>query len=144
MFAAGTSANGTIIIFNGIRRNILEFDEATETANITGDLPFQNGTSTLGSTTAIPDGKDGIWLFGTSDPKPTNPILHFNTVNRTVSIPPVNRTALPTLYADTAAVWDSQHGYLIGGIGRAQEANGSFHPTNGILRYSLSVLLLLH
>jgi hypothetical protein len=134
MFAAGTSANGTIIIFNGIGRNILEFDEATETAKIIGDLPFQNGTSTVESTTAITDGKDGIWLFGTSNPKPTNPVLHFNMVNRIVSIPPVNRTALPTLYSAPAAVWDSGNGYLIGGIGRAPELNGSYHLTNGILR----------
>jgi hypothetical protein len=131
--AGALSINGTIFIFNGWTRNILEFDQESETATIIGDLPFQTGTSTVSSTTAIPNGQDGVWLFAGNDPKASNPVLIFNTVNKAVTIPTVNTTSLPTLYYTPASVWSSRHGYLIGGLGSAQESDGSYHPSNGIL-----------
>jgi hypothetical protein len=131
--AGGVSNNGTIFIFNGRQRCVLEFNQESETANIIGDLPFQTGNSTAYTTIAIADGKDGVWLFAGNNPKATNPILLFNTANKVVTIPTVNSTSLPSLYYKPASVWDGSHGYLIGGLGRAPESDGSYHPTNGIL-----------
>jgi hypothetical protein len=133
VLASGVSINGTIIIFNGRERNILEFNQQSESASIIGDLPFVNGTSTVGSTTAIPNSQDGVWLFGATFPKATNPILLFNTANKVVYIPTVNPTSLPTLFDLPVSVRDGNHGYIIGGFGRVQESDGSYHPTNGIL-----------
>jgi hypothetical protein len=129
--AAGMSVNGTIFIFNGRQGNILEFSETSETAVIIGDLPFQSVNSTVSSTTAIPNGNDGVWLFAGN--RPTNPVLLFNTVNKVVYIPTENVTSLPTLFFQPASVWEGRHGYLIGGLGRAPEIDGSYHPMNGIL-----------
>jgi hypothetical protein len=129
--AAGMSVNGTIFIFNGRQGNILEFSETSETAVIIGDLPFQIVNSTVSSTTAIPNGNDGVWLFAGN--RPTNPVLLFNTVNKVVYIPTENITSLPTLYVQPASVWEGHQGYLIGGLGMVPEIDGSYHPTNGIL-----------
>jgi hypothetical protein len=129
----GVSINGTIFIFNGQGRNILEFNDKSETVKIIGDLPFQSGTSTVSSITAISNGQDGVWLFAGNSPKATNPVLLFNTANKAVNIPTANSTSLQTLYYHTASVWDGSHGYLIGGFGRVQESDGSYHPTIGIL-----------
>jgi hypothetical protein len=133
VFAAGVSINGTILIFNGYQRNILEFSETSETAVIIGDLPFQSDNSTVSSTTAIPNSNDGVWLFAGNNPKPTNPVLLFNTANKVVYIPTENLTSLPTLHYQAASVWEGRQGYLIGGLGRVPEIDGSYHPTNGIL-----------
>jgi hypothetical protein len=127
------SSNGTIFIFNGGQRNILEFNQESETGKIIGDLPFQTETSPVNSTTAISNGQDGVWLFAGNNPKATNPVLLFNTENKVVYIPTVNSTSLPTLYYVPASVRDGNHGYLIGGLGNAQESDGSYHPTNGII-----------
>jgi hypothetical protein len=53
-YSGGISRTGTIFVFNGLHRKIMEFSEETETAKIIGDLPFQNDTSAVYSTTAIP------------------------------------------------------------------------------------------
>jgi hypothetical protein len=132
-YAAAVSINGTILIFNGHQRNILEFSETLETAVIIGDLPFQSGDSTVLSTTAIPNGNDGVWLFAGTNPKPTNPVLLFNTVNKLVYIPTENLASLPTLFFQPASVWEGRQGFLIGGLGRVPEIDGSYHLTNGIL-----------
>jgi hypothetical protein len=131
--ASGVSINGTIIIFNGRERTLLEFSQETESAKIIGDLPFVNGTSPVLSTIAIPNNRDGVWLFAARYTKATNPVLLFNTANKFVYIPTVNSTSLPTLYGCPVSVWDGNYGYIIGGFGRVQESDGSYHPTNGIL-----------
>jgi hypothetical protein len=132
--AGGFSINGTHFIFCGPERTIIQFNEKTEAADIIGDLPFQNGTSNVLSTAAIPNGQGGVWLFGGSHPKATNPILLFNTASKSVFIPTRNTTSLTTLYETPAAVWDGRHGYLIGGFGWYPESSGKYHPTNGIIK----------
>jgi hypothetical protein len=132
--AGGVSLNGTIFIFNGEQRSILEFNETSETGNVIGELPFLPGPSSVHSTASIPNGNDSVWLFAGNDPKPTNPVLCFDTVKRVVNIPNLNSTSPPSLHSVPASVWSDSHGYLIGGLGRVSESNGSIHPTNGILR----------
>jgi hypothetical protein len=136
-YAGGVSINGTILIFDGFGSRILEFSEETETATIIAELSFDdNDNSPTVSVAALPDDKDSIWLFAGSSRKPTNPILLFNTTTKTanIPIPTANTTSMPTLYYRPASVSDGSHGYLIGGIGRTPEEDGSFHPGNGILR----------
>jgi hypothetical protein len=132
--AGGMSLNGTIYIFNGGQGTILEFNETSETGRVIGDLPFRPGTLRVSSTTAIPKGNDSIWLFAANYPKAMNPILSFDTETKVVYIPSANSTSPPTLYAVPASAWSNSHGYLIGGLGRVPESNGSYHPENGILR----------
>jgi N-acetylneuraminic acid mutarotase len=132
-FAVGVSNNETTFIFNGRQRNILEFNHESETAKIIGDLPFQTGTSTVFSTTAIRNGQEGVWLFAGNPQKATNPVLFFNTANKVLYIPTVNSTSLPTLCEAPVSVWDGSHGFIIGGLGWRQESDGTYHPTNGIL-----------
>jgi hypothetical protein len=130
--AAGVSTYGTIFIFNGKERNVLEFSTELESAKIIGDLPFGNGT--VYSTSAIPNGQDGVWLFAGNETKASNPVLLFNTENKSVYIPTsANLSSLPHLYWDPASVSDGHRGYIIGALGRALEEDGSYHPTNGIL-----------
>jgi hypothetical protein len=129
---------GTLFIHNGkYTRNIIEFEEASETVKVIADLPFQSDPSAVFATAAIPNGQeDGcVWVFAGNDPKPTNPILMFNMVTKTVSIPAGNSTSqFPTLFEMPATVTDGRNGYLIGGLGRAVETDGSHHPTDGILK----------
>jgi hypothetical protein len=132
--SGGISMSGTIFLFDGRQRKVMEFGEETLTARIIGDLPFQNSTSVVESTTAISDGKDGVWLFAGDDPKPTNPILLFNTTTEDVYSSSANTSSLPTLCYLPASVSDGRYGYLIGGLGRTTESDGSTHPSNGILR----------
>jgi N-acetylneuraminic acid mutarotase len=138
MYASGLSNKaGTIFIYNGYTRDIIQFEEASETANVIADLPFQSDPHAVFSAAAIPNGKENvsIWLFAGNNPKVTNPILLFNTVTKTVSIPTGNKTSqFPTLYETPATVTDNKDGYIIGGFGRVAERNGSYHPTNGILK----------
>jgi hypothetical protein len=133
-FSGGVSMTGSTFLFAGPQLKVVEFDEETGTARIIGDLPFQNDTSIVESITAIHDGKDGVWLFAGSWPKPTNPILLFNTTTKDVYSSSVNTTSLPTLYIAPASVSDGCYGYLIGGLGRAWESDGSTHPSKGILK----------
>jgi hypothetical protein len=123
-----------MFIFNGVERNILEFNLESETAKIIGDLPFQSGTSSVYSTTAIPWGHDGAWLFAGNYRRVTNPILLYNATSKEVHIPCANTPSLPTLYHVPVSVKVGNHGYLIGGLGSLKEDDGSYHPTNGILR----------
>jgi hypothetical protein len=132
--AGGVSLNRTIFIFNGGQGTVLEFNETSETGKVIGDLPFLPGTFSVHSTASIPNGDDSVWLFAGNDPKATNPILSFDTVKKVVNIPNFNSTSLPSLHSVPASVWSDSHGYLIGGLGRVPERNGSIHPTNGILR----------
>jgi hypothetical protein len=133
-FAGGVSFNGTIYIFDGQHGSILQFNEESETTTIIGHLPFQLGTGIVTSTTVLPFGKDSVWIFAGNDPKASNPILNFNMTSNSVSIPSLNTSSLPTLYLLPSGVSDGKFGYLIGGLGRAPESNGSYHPSNGILR----------
>jgi hypothetical protein len=132
--AGGVSVNGTIFIFNGRESNVLEFNEKSETAEVIGELPFMNGTSWIHSVRAISTGQDGVWLFAGNAPKATNPVLLFNTASKLVSIPTISPTLIPHLFEAPASVSDGSQGYLIGGIGRLDESDGSYHPNNGILR----------
>jgi hypothetical protein len=134
-YDAGVSINGTIFLFDGRGKNVLEFSEETETARIIADLSFFDGTSSVATVAALPDNQDSIWLFAENTGMPTYPILQFNRTTKTVQIPNVDTTSLPTLYYSPVAVKDSSHGYLVGGIGRDPEEDGSFHPGNGMLRY---------
>jgi hypothetical protein len=131
-YSGGVSMSGTIFLFDGYRGKVMEFSEETERARIIGDLPFQNGTSTVVSTTAIPDGNDGVWVFSGSYVKPSNPILLFNTTTKEVSSSA--NTSLPTLFFRPASVSDGGYGYLIGGLGWARDIDGSTHPSDGILK----------
>jgi hypothetical protein len=133
-YACGVSINGTMLLFDGQRRTILEFSEENETAGVIAELSFYNGTSTVSCVTALPDNNDGIWLFAGNLEKPTHPILQFNTTTRAVQIPNADTTSLPTLYCAPGLVRDGSHGYIIGGIGRAPEGDGSIHPGNGMMR----------
>jgi hypothetical protein len=133
-YADGVSQNGTIFIFNGRERTILEFDETSETVKIIADLPFLPGTSSVTSKAAIPKGNDSVWLFNGDNPNATNPVLLFDTAKKVAYIPTANSTSPPSLWANPASVWSESHGYLVGGFGRLPESNGSYHPTNGILR----------
>jgi hypothetical protein len=131
--SGGVSMSGTIFLFGGRKEKLMEFIEDTETARIIGELPFQNGTYTVLSTTAVPDGKDGVWLFAGDYEKPTNPVLLFNTTTKDVSSSSANTTNFPTL-SYPASISDGHFGYLVGGLGRAKENDGSTHQSNGILR----------
>jgi hypothetical protein len=133
-YAGGVSMNGTMLLFDGQRKNILEFSEETETARVIAELSFDDDTYSVTSVTALPDNKDGIWLFAGSSSKPTYPILQFNTTTRAVQIPNADTTSLPRLYYTPDSVRDGSHGYIIGGIGRAPEGDGSIHPGNGMMR----------
>jgi hypothetical protein len=129
----GVSINGTIFIFDGKLTNILEFNQETETSKVIGDLPFQTGSTNVDSTTAIPNGQDGVWLFAGNAQRVTNPVLLFNTANKTVYVPTLNSTSIPSMHEAPVSVSDGSRGYLIGGLGKVQNSDGSFHPTNGIL-----------
>jgi hypothetical protein len=131
--SGGISMSGTIFLFGGRKEKLMEFSEDTATARIIGDLPFQNGTYTVLSTTAIHDGKDGVWLFAGDYAKPTNPVLLFNMTTENVYSSSANTTNFPTL-SYPASISDGHSGYLIGGLGRAKENDGSTNPSNGILR----------
>jgi hypothetical protein len=139
-YASGVSnkEDGTHIIFNGRNtRNVIEFYEATETAKVIGDLPFISNTlSAFSTTAAIPNGQgSGVWIFAGNDPMVPNPILLFNTKDKTVSIPTWNKIwEFPTLYETPAAVTDGRYWYIIGGLGRAMEIGPPIHPGQGILR----------
>jgi hypothetical protein len=140
IYAGGVSINRTILLFDGQNGNVIEFSEQTETASIIAELSFVNGTSDVDSIAALPDNKDGIWLFPGMYPKPTHPILQFNTTTKSVQTPNTNTTLLPRLYNYPAPVRDGSHGYIIGGIVRETEEVGS----NGMLRlFCISVLEIL-
>jgi hypothetical protein len=132
--SSGVSINGSHFIFSGRTRSVLEFSEEFEVGKIIGDLPFQVGTSTVASTTAIPNGQDSVWLFAGSSQRATNPILLFNVTTKDVDVQVANTTTLPTLYQVPVSVSDGRNGYIIGGLGYASESDGSYYPTNGILR----------
>jgi hypothetical protein len=133
-FSGGISINGTIFLFDGKQRKVMEFSEETERARIIGDLPFQNSTSAVVSTTAILGGNEGVWLFAGNYVKPTNPILMFNTSTKDVHISPANSSSFPTFYFAPAFASDGRYGYLIGGLGRVTESDESTHPSNGIFQ----------
>jgi hypothetical protein len=134
--AAGVSCNGTIFIFNGIESIIMEFSEQFGTAQIICALPFLSSYY-YGpiSTTAIHNGHDGVWLFAGYSSEATNPILFFNTTDKVVFIPSLKNatSTLPNLFDVPASMSDGRQGYLIGGLGRLSEHDGSYHPTNGII-----------
>jgi hypothetical protein len=128
--AGGASINGTILLFDGYNGNVLEFSEETELVRIVADLSFNNADP-VSSVTALPDNKDGIWLFAGNYGKPTYLILQFNTTAKSVHVPNADTT---TLFSNPALVKDCSHGYLIGGIGGYPEEDGIYHPSNGLLR----------
>jgi hypothetical protein len=90
LHASGWSnKDGSILIYNGrYTRDIIQFEETSESATVIGDLPFQNDPSLVFSAAAIPNGKENgsVWIFAGNNLKPTNPIILFNTVTKTVSI----------------------------------------------------------
>jgi hypothetical protein len=131
--SGGVSINGSHFIFSGQARTVVEFSEESEAVKIIGDLPFQDNLPVL-STAAIPNGQDSVWLFAGNKLRATNPILLFNVTTKNVDSPVANTSSLPTLYEVPVSVSDSRNGYLIGGLGMLSENDGSYYPTNGILR----------
>jgi hypothetical protein len=95
--SSGVSINGSHFIFSGRTRSVMEFSEEFEVGNVIGDLPFQVDTCTVASTTAIPNGQDGVWLFAGNSAKATNPVLLFNVTTKDVEVHVANTTTLPTL-----------------------------------------------
>jgi hypothetical protein len=135
-FAGGLSINGTMFIFNGRERKLLEFSEELEVAKIIGDIPFQVGLSNVLSTTAISNDKDGsVWLFAGSETRASHPVIMFNVTSKDVDDQVANTTSLPTLYQVPVSISDGKHGYLTGGLGKVKESDGDYYPTNGIIRY---------
>jgi hypothetical protein len=132
--SSGVSDNESHFIFSGRTRKALQFSEELKTATIIGDLPFQVGNSTVYSTTAISNGQDGVWLFAGNRPRATNPILLFNLITNDMDVQIANTTTLPTLYQVPVSVRDGKYGYLIGGLGRYTESDGTYYPTHGIVR----------
>jgi hypothetical protein len=133
--AGGISIDGEMFLFDGLRGKILQFSEESETARVIGELPFCNSSSSkVSSTTVIGNGSGGVWLFAGNSIKPDNPILLFNTTTKDVSILSTNTSSIPTLYVHPASVFDGRDGYLIGGLGRTRENDGSTHPGSGFLR----------
>jgi hypothetical protein len=114
----------------------------SDTARIIAELPFWYGKNTVLSTAAIFDGKDSVLLFAGEFQKPHHQILRFNTTSKLVSIPEQETSKVPTFccFLAAGAIWDGQEGYIVGGIGRTSESDGSYHPTNGILRLSPSLM----
>jgi hypothetical protein len=131
--SSGVSINGSHFIFSGQERNVLEFREDSEAVKIIADLPFRDNL-TVFSTAAIPNGQGGVWLFAGNSPRATNPILLFSVTTKDVDSQVANTTSLPTLNQVPVSVSDSRNGYLIGGLGKLRESDGSYYPTNGILR----------
>jgi hypothetical protein len=134
--SGGVTINGTMFIFNGQGRNILEFNQDFGTGKIIGDLPFLPGGSDVYSTTAIPNGKGDVWIVAGNNPRTNNPVLLFNATTKIVTVPSGNKNSFPTLTHVPASVTDGKHGYIIGGLGRLPESDGSYHRSNGILRFS--------
>jgi hypothetical protein len=132
--SSGVSIDGSHFIFSGDPSNVLEFSEDSEAVKIIGDLPFQDDNLPVLSTAAIPNGQDSVWLFAGNSPRATNPILLFNVTTKDVDSQVANTTSLPTLYQVPVSVSDGRNGYLIGGLGELRENDGSYYPTNGILR----------
>jgi hypothetical protein len=141
--SGGVSINGTHLIFSSRQRNVLEFSEEFEAVKVIADLPFQVGTSTVFSTTAIPNDKECVWLFAGNNPRATNPILLFNVTTKVVDVQAANTTSLPNLFEAPVSVRDGESGYLIGGFGRVRESDGNYYPTNGILRLSYPISFLV-
>jgi hypothetical protein len=129
-----STAEGTLsFIFNGQSRDIIEFDTKTERSKVIGQLDFTDDV--VLSVGGIPDGKESIWLFSSDYIRPQITVLHFNTTSRLISIPEGNFNAsLPRLFVKPAMVFDGLVGYIIGGVGRLRNEDGSLPPTNGILR----------
>jgi hypothetical protein len=134
--ATAVSINGTAtatsFIYSGYYRSIMEFDMDTETAKIIGELPFREGA--VYSTSAIHDGSDKVWVLAGDFAKPSYPVLEFNMTSKVAAVPAIDTTCIPTLSMKPASVWDGQFGYILGGMGRVEESDGNFHPTDGILR----------
>jgi hypothetical protein len=78
--AGGVLKNRTMFIFNGPRNRILEFNQESETAELIGELPFHNESSTVYSTPAILTDQEGVWIFAGNNPKATNPRYDSTTI----------------------------------------------------------------
>jgi hypothetical protein len=145
-FSGGVTINGTMFIFNGQGRNVLEFNQDLGTGRIIGDLPFLPGGSDVDLTTPIPNGKGDVWIVAGNNPRTTNPVLLFNATTKIVTFPSGNKNSFPTLTFGPASVTDGKHGYIIRGLGRLPESDGSYHRSIGILRFSDSTCFkfLLH
>lgn len=131
--------NSSWFIFNGKKRNILEFDPEHETVKIIGrdNLSFGNHNQ-IASTVSIYSEKDNkqVWLFPGHDEELTNHVMVFNTETKLLSPPPPHMNVNgPALYYTPATVsTGGRYGYIIGGIGNVPESDGSKYPNNGILR----------
>jgi hypothetical protein len=131
--SGGVSINGSHFIFSGQTRTVLEFSEKSEAVKIIGELPFQDNLPVL-STAAIRNGQDSVWLFAGNEFSAANPVLLFNVTTNGVDVQVANTTTLPTLFQVPVSVRDGRNGYIIGGLGLVRESDGSYYPTNGILR----------
>jgi hypothetical protein len=107
----------------------------SEVATVISDLHYGDSddieAEIVVSTTALYDGKESVLLFGGYTTRQPNPILEFNISSKLVSIPSSISTTFPTLYFKPASV---SKGYFIGGIGKRPEIDGTYYPTNGIIK----------
>jgi hypothetical protein len=131
-YAAGLTTSQSAFIIDGRTLKIMEFDLASGSVNIIGNLPFENGT--VISTASITDNSsDRVWLFPVSWDKLNNPVKIFNSKTRHTANPHQN-VSVPSLSVNPATVSTGRYGYIIGGIGRKSEPDGTKHPSHGILR----------
>jgi hypothetical protein len=131
-----TDHKGLCYIFSGTNGCVIEFDAESGTSKVVAELPFGNtGAIPIESTTVFHDERGNrVWVFAENWPKPLNPVLLFDLETKEVSVPAMNFSSLPRLYVHPATVVDGRYGYFVGGIGRALEEDGNYHPGNGIIR----------
>jgi hypothetical protein len=129
--------DGRTLIFDCRNLSILEFDMESETAKVVADIPFNDPTSYVSSCATIYDKEENVvWIFLTDYKKLKSPVLKFDTKNKVVMEPEEGLiSGLPPLYYMPRAVLATgKSGYLIGGFGKVKENDGTYHPSNGILK----------
>jgi hypothetical protein len=65
-------------------------------------------------------------------PPVDSPVFLFNATTRHSMS--VNAYLLPNFYQRPVTVRDGSHGYVIGRLGRRNEGDGTYHPSDGVLR----------
>jgi hypothetical protein len=128
----GMTINHTAFICSGRTEKILEFNLASETVKTVGRLLF--GNETVISTAIITDNTSNrVWLFPGSEGRLNNRVMIYNSESKLTSTTQKN-VSVPSLYFKPATVSTGRYGYIIGGLGRVPEPDGSDHPSKGILR----------
>jgi hypothetical protein len=132
-FAAGITINQSAFLFTIHSGVIQEFNMQSETVKIIGDLWFGDVISY--STASITDSSSNtVWLFPGSDEKHINRSLIFDPETKLTSTSPYQNERFASLNQYPATVSTGRYGYIIGGIGRTPNPDGSKYSSNGILR----------